>query len=639
MKSYHLRCLSVPILLAAVLLFPSSGLSQRPLGPGADVRTGAPSTGDSGVSAMGQLKVYVREPNGSPIRQMAIVTVTMMTRQYFRQVSTRGGYAAFEGVVAGTYSIQAVAPGYETTAEEVEVGGMNTTSSVDVVLRPAYNASAAAQTPAPPVLSPKAQKQLGLALFALRANKPGDAKSHLDNALHLAPAHPEVHFLYGVYYSELRNTPQALASWNKAVEIYPQHLFAHLSIGETLLHLDRGPEAEKELQKAIEIDPNSWRAHLLYSRAALHEHNFDDAEKHARRAIDLGHAQASQARLVLAEALYHRMDKSGAATQLHAYLQEHPADPEVLKALSNLDGPKLSSAPEILPATMTTFSPAPLPPPVMWMPADVDELTPPVESGVACQLPSLLQGAEDQVAKFLTDVERFSATESLKHESINPWGAVSGTVNQKYNYLVSYKQLRAGRYSVEEFRDGSLDMSRFPEGIATIGLPSMILVFEKSQAQNYDFSCEGLTRTHDGLAWQVHFVQRADKPRVLRAYRLGPKSYPVGIKGRAWIAADTYQVLRMETDLTQAQSDIRLLAEHIDIEYGPVAFKNQKEQLWVPQNANIYFDWQGHRVHRLHSFDNYVLFAVDEQERISAPKEPPPQASPNATGGTPPPQQ
>jgi len=42
--------------------------------------------------------------------------------------------------------------------------------------------------------------------------------------------------------------------------------------------------------------------------------------------------------------------------------------------------------------------------------------------------------------------------------------------------------------------------------------------------------------------------------------------------------------------------------------------------LWLPYFAGVYFDWQGQRVHRRHNFENYLLFSLDEQERLGKPK-------------------
>jgi hypothetical protein len=109
---------------------------------------------------------------------------------------------------------------------------------------------------------------------------------------------------------------------------------------------------------------------------------------------------------------------------------------------------------------------------------------------------------------------------------------------------------------------------------------------------------------------------------VLRSYRLGldGPSYPVALKGRAWISLETSEIIRMETDLVAPLPQIRLALDHIAVEYGPVHFRQGAVDMWLPQSAEIFYEWRGHRAHRLHTFSNYMLFSVDDKQRISAPK-------------------
>jgi hypothetical protein len=135
-------------------------------------------------------------------------------------------------------------------------------------------------------------------------------------------------------------------------------------------------------------------------------------------------------------------------------------------------------------------------------------------------------------------------------------------------------------------------------------------------------TCEGLANVNGQPAWQVHFRQRADKPNIMKSYRVGANgpSFPVAIKGRAWIADDTYQIIRLETDLVAPVPEIRLAADHSVIEYGSVHFRERAVDMWLPTSAEIYYDWKGRRAHRRHAFSNYLLFSVDEKQHISQPK-------------------
>jgi len=255
-----------------------------------------------------------------------------------------------------------------------------------------------------------------------------------------------------------------------------------------------------------------------------------------------------------------------------------------------------------------------------WLPPDVDEKVPPVEETI-CSVDEIVQKAEERIVEFVRNVDRFTATEFLTHQSINKHGHASAPVGRKFDYMVSIHEVRQGHLGVTEYRNGGLALNDFPGGIVTYGLPALVLVFHPFYAPSYEMTCEGLARSNDQLVWQVHFRQRPDKPNELRTYQAGIRgaSYSVGLKGRAWISVDRYQIVKMETDLVAAVPQIQLLAEHTAIEYGAVRFREGDVNLWLPLSAEVYFAWRGQQIHRRHSFEHYMLFMVDDKQRINAP--------------------
>ena len=87
----------------------------------------------------------------------------------------------------------------------------------------------------------------------------------------------------------------------------------------------------------------------------------------------------------------------------------------------------------------------------------------------------------------------------------------------------------------------------------------------------------------------------------------------------------------MEADIVKPMPEVRLLSEHQIVEYGPVPFPKKNTTLWLPKNAEIYFDFRKHRYYRRHSFDHYMLFSIDadEKRKEPTPKQSPPQKSDN----------
>jgi len=474
------------------------------------------------------------------------------------------------------------------------------------------------------VLAPKTQKELGKALEALRVNKLDQARSHLEAAYRKAPNHPAVNYLFGVYFQQIQDLEKATAFWTQTLEFDPNHVLALLSLSEALMREARLHEAEMYVSRAVEADPSSWRAHAIRADVLLKEGLRADAIKEAYHALELGHGQATGVQPLLALALAESGNKEGALRVLEEYTRDDPNDGSARKQLDSLqttEPGKDDAATETNPTTSAESAIA-LPLPSNWLPPDVDENVPPVKSNTPCSLDEVVWKAGKRVEEFVTNVDRFAATEFLKHESINKWGLEGFPEIRKFDYVVSIKEYRPGYFDVLEYRTNKDAPSEFPGGIETRGLPAMALIFHPSNGGHFAMSCEGLGRWNGIPAWQVHFQQRPDKPNTTRAYQIGRNgpSYPVALRGRAWIATDSYQIVRMETDLVSTLQQIRLFVDHTVVEYGPVRFKSRDVEMWLPQSAEMYSDWRGKRMHRRHSFSNYVLFSVDEKERISEPK-------------------
>jgi tetratricopeptide (TPR) repeat protein len=614
------------VAIGAGLLLPASGnAGARAQAP---AQTADPSSilATSGMVLLSaNAEIYVKGPNGAPIDRPAIVTLSRANGQFYAQDTTKAGFVKFDHLPYSEFTAQVVAPGYQTATKKFEIAGAGAvTITVNVQALEAEEAAASVGFYA---LPPKVQRDVGKALEALRANKPNDAWRPLESAQKNAPNNAEVEYLLGFYSSQLKNDAQACSYWMKALALNPKHLGALLSLGHTLVQEKKSEEALPYLNRAVETEPSSWRAHALLAQALLLQNQRDDAIKEARRAIELGHDRAAPVQLVLARALAERGDRDEAVRTLSDYLTTHPSDSLAAKDLENLKNPSIVVAPTSADAAADDLNAlgtdaAAIPPPSNWRPPDVDEKVPPVEAGASCSVDDVVSKAGTQLLELVKDVDRFAATESLQHESINKFGFASSAEKRKFDYVVSIQELHHSYLNVEEYRNSGGVPADFPGGVATNGLPALVLIFHPYNAKNFEMTCEGLARWNGALAWQVHFRQRPDKPNTIKRYRIGidGPSYPVALKGRAWILADNYQIVRLESDLISSLPQIRLVADHTAIEYGPVKFNKGNVNMWLPQSAEVYYDWRGRRIHRRHSFSNYMLFAVDDKQKITVPK-------------------
>ena len=297
--------------------------------------------------------------------------------------------------------------------------------------------------------------------------------------------------------------------------------------------------------------------------------------------------------------------------------------PDLSSAGSQPAGPKPVSAPNEE-TTRTNIAAAPaetFESPLEWVPPGVDAAKPEVAAGVSCDLPAVLAGVSERTKEFVANLQKFSATEHVEHYAINFNGHRLPPQSRTFEYIAVVNNTANGLFSLDEYRNGSLDRSRFPGGIATEGVPAVALLFHPLLASDYNFKCEGLGNRKGRPAWQVYFIQRDDRPSRIGGYRTFNSFYPFDLKGRAWIDAATYQVLGLETELVKPIPAVGLKKQLEIINYGSVSFHSHKQQLWLPQSVEVYFDGRERRFYRTLTFDDFKIFTVATDQSVHAPKE------------------
>ena len=618
---------------AACLFGPSCAAAQRP-GPAPQTPRGTQADTAGGTA---DLAVILRDDKKRELPQPVKVTLRNRSGDSRGVAISEKGRVNFREIPLGEYEVQVEAPGYATTRAIVSLVLLGETHNLDLTVLPS---SGTAGGNVPPPLSLKEQKELTAGLRALQAQKLEEARKHFVIAAKTAPNHPDVDYLLGVLATMTGDLVTAKQYLENAATRY-QHILSLTALGEIYLTEGNLTEAQQRLEAALKAAPNTWRADQLLAAVALKQGSYLPAIQHAEHALQIGKTEAKGARLTLAGALYAAGDHQHSIQVLNELLKENPTQDQVNEAhkllernraaqapppasegaaSANLSNSPFAIAPSLSSANLPSALANPLTQSPRWFPANVDDSIPPVDTAVSCPLTHVVQQTGKRVLEFVGNVDRFTATESLSHQTLNEFGLAVRSERIKFNYLVSIQEIRPGVFDVQEFRDGGTSNEIFPEHVATRGTVAMAFVFHPNYAEDFDFRCEGRARQGNQEAWQIHFSQKAERASRLRSYRLGTKYYRVGIKGRAWISADTSQVLRMETDLVSEVPQIRLHAEHQDILYGPVPFQKKHLVLWLPLATETYLDFNGHRIHRRQDLSNYLLFWVDERENIEPPK-------------------
>ncbi len=151
----------------------------------------------------------------------------------------------------------------------------------------------------------------------------------------------------------------------------------------------------------------------------------------------------------------------------------------------------------------------------------------------------------------------------------------------------------------------------------------MALIFLPEFQSNYDMTCSGATVWNEHLTWMINLRQRKDRPDRTASFTANNGVvYPAPLKGRAWIAQDSGEVVHLEIGLMRPILAVDIQSWFLSIDYAPVHFKTRNIDIWLPQFAEAYRESETRRTITMHDFSDFRLFSVDTTQAVKQPGTP-----------------
>lgn len=606
-------------------------MTPDPFG-GVDRPGGAPT-----YHTQGSVLVLTVYSNGGALldRQAVVKLLNQNDHSVIWRTTEDKSVATFEDVPFGTYDIEVSAVGYLSAQQELKADRALHSYHLDIQIKPDPNAIEL-KAPGASQLPSKARKQISRGVTDLKSGNLKAAQKRLQAAYKLAPSNSDVNFLLGYLAFQKKELDQAQTFLDKAAVLEPGNVQALTLSGRLRIQREDFVGARKVLEQAVAADAEYWMAHHLLAETYLKLTEFEKAREQAQSAVERAKGGGSVALIVLGEALASLGREQEAIQAFKTFLQETPESPTASdvrgliailerRASSPADSSERASTPSVrlddsalAAAGGLSAKPFSI---QSWEPRGIDEVTPPVAANVACPYQKVVDGVGDRMIQLVDDVARFSAIEDLLHEELDELGNPLTRVTRKFNYMVSISSNRPGFLAVDEYRTEKSGLEESPDHIATRGLPTLAFVFHPVLSVDFQIACEGLGQWNGRATWLLHFRQRDDRPNRLHEYKVGGFTYPANLKGRAWVAADTFQIVRIESELVNPMPKLQILNEHQTVEYGPVLFQKTNTELWLPKKAEIYLDMHKHHYFRRNSFDHFMLFSVDSEEKVGEVKQ------------------
>jgi tetratricopeptide (TPR) repeat protein len=615
---------SLPVLLAGAFLWHAFATPDLALAQGnIELRVNDADLNNTCDESQRLVVTVVSLDNGKKVHmdRQAVVKVHDLKRDITTwQTTDNDSKMTFCNIDFGDYQIEVSAVGYLTEQRAWHLAGILQERKLEIALR--KDPTAIDLGVADSALPAQARKDARRAVDNLKSANFKEAQKRLERAYRIAPESAQVNFLLGFLYVELKDYEKAESFLSRATMIDPRRAQPLVLLGRVQLQREHNDDARKTLEKAVEDDATSWMAHNLLADAYLRHKEYDKAREQAQLAIDENRNGGSAALLVLGQALANTgRDKEGIEA-LNKFVQanpDNPAVPQVKALIAQIQERDLGGNGTMSQAgDLALASSAPSLPESAWGPPGVDDVKPPVTPGVTCPSDQVIDAAGMRVKQLVDNIQKFAAVEDMVHEQLDKSGNPITKETRKFNYVASITEQTPGYLSTDEYRDLRYGIADLPDHIVTTGFVTLALIFHPDMRENFAMTCEGLGDWHGQPAWLVHFRQRDDKPNRFADYILGNERYPMKLKGRAWIAADNLQIVRIESDLITPLP--QLAVQHQIAEYGPVHFQAKQLDLWLPQSADIFLEMNRHRYHRRHSFDHYMLFAVNSDAKSSGIK-------------------
>jgi tetratricopeptide (TPR) repeat protein len=635
LRRIRLASFSPGILPFCVLLFlPAILRAQPPFGgvpwQGSGQRPSDPSSlSEEPVD----VNVSVREPNGMPLDGYATVTLSSPSGLHLTASTEGNSTATFPQIFPGEYDIEVSAAGYKTVSERASVFGGGSSSVVYVYLHRESEGASGSAAPTGTLMTPQLRAEVDKGLDKMRRRQYDAAREHFEKAAKMAPGNPDIQYLLGILENAEEHFDAARAKFQAALAIYPSHERSLISLGELELRTGDAAGAAQTLEKAYELNGADWRTHWLLANAYVRQKDYEKALPHATSAAELGKDHAAPAWMLLGEILVHEEKRPEAKKAFETIVRSFPNDaavPEAKNRLAALDKAALTRVSDPLPPSPEPEAmPLPTAPPAAvrpWAPPDIDSKEYPVAEDVACSERDLVRRTQTKMMRQLGNFEKFLATEHIEHQEVDANG-IPGTVREKdFDYLIFVEHPRPGMSFLNEKRDGGENLGSFPTSLATQGLAALALsVFDPHYEGDLIYKCEGLGSWRGKAVWRLRFEQRKEVPSRIRLWENSRGTYPIPLKGLVWIAASSYDVLHIETDLREPVKDLELTRDHLLIDYGPVSFEHSGTTLWLPWDAEMFMELRGKRYHHTHTLRNYMLFSVDTGNVIAKPKQAPEQ--------------
>ena len=225
------------------------------------------------------------------------------------------------------------------------------------------------------------------------------------------------------------------------------------------------------------------------------------------------------------------------------------------------------------------------------------------------ELPVILQKMGRSEDDFVRDVGDLIAHEYVTQEKLNAKGDIKAKEHSQDDYLILHHGNEWGASA--EYRMDKKGKRLGPIGLkkgylATSGYALSCIPFSTAVQPQSKFRYLGEEKIDSRETYVLGFAQKPGEATfVTTMMRNAGTEVDMLTQGILWVDKNSFQIIRMRTDLLAQRNEIRLDQLTTEVTFVGVQFQDAPKPLWLPSDVDVYIGIDKHKFRNVHHYTNY----------------------------------
>jgi VWFA-related protein len=229
-------------------------------------------------------------------------------------------------------------------------------------------------------------------------------------------------------------------------------------------------------------------------------------------------------------------------------------------------------------------------------------------------LPVILQKLGRSVDEFVREIGDLIAHEDVTQEKLNAKGNVRGKERVQDNYLIlhrGYALAASSEYRMDD-KGNRLEAIGLEKGyVVTAGFALSCIPFSTVAQPQSRFRYLGEEKMDSRETYVLEFAQQPGEATFFTAMkRTGEEDLNMLTQGILWVDKNSFQIIRMRSDLLAPRNEIRLDQLTTEVAFGEVQLEDVPNPLWLPSNVAVSMEIGKQKFRNLHHYTNYRRYRV-----------------------------